>query len=359
MLDIAFIRENSDLIDAAAKKKHLDFDVKKLLKVDNERLAVLKETEELRRQQNEASKKIAEANNDKRSELIESVRGLKSELQKKEEELQKVTKKWQKLMLAVPNIPDISVPEGASEEENVEASSWGEKPNFSFTPKSHIELLEGKGMLDLERGAKVAGFRGYVLKRDLVKLSMALWQFVIDEFTQKGDYMSMMVPSLVKRETLIGTGYLPQGEEDLYQTIDGDFLAGTAEAATMGYLMNETVPKEALPLKFLAFSPCFRREAGSHGKDTKGLMRVHEFFKWEQVILCEASHQVSVEHHEELRQNAEDLMQALELPYRVVVNCGADLGLGQVKKYDIESMVPIKLYCLYVWILVEIISKIS
>lgn len=150
----------------------------------------------------------------------------------------------------------------------------------------------------------------------------------------------MLVPSLVKRVAFLGTGYLPQGEEDLYKTQDGDFLAGTGEVATMAYHMNETLPKASLPLKYVAFSPCFRREAGSHGKDTKGLMRVHEFFKFEQVILCEASHDESVRLHEELTKNAEELLQALELPYHVVVNCSGDLGLGQVKKYDIESWVP-------------------
>jgi seryl-tRNA synthetase len=150
----------------------------------------------------------------------------------------------------------------------------------------------------------------------------------------------MVVPSLVKRVAFLGTGYLPQGEEDLYKTQDGDFLAGTGEVATMAYYMNETLDAEALPLKFMSFSPCFRREAGSHGKDTKGLMRVHEFFKFEQVVLCEANHEESVRLHEELTKNAEELLQALKLPYHVVINCGGDLGLGQVKKYDIETWVP-------------------
>jgi len=149
-----------------------------------------------------------------------------------------------------------------------------------------------------------------------------------------------MTPSLVNKDMFKGTGYLPQGEEDLYRTQDDEYLAGTAEVPTMGYLSNEVIPQEALPLKFLSFSPSFRREAGSHGKDTKGLMRVHEFFKLEQVVLCEASHQKSVELHEELTANAEEIMQKLQLPHRVVVNCGADLGLGQVKKYDIEAWVP-------------------
>src|SRR3990172_7917456 len=150
----------------------------------------------------------------------------------------------------------------------------------------------------------------------------------------------MIVPSLVRRAPLIGTGFLPQGEPDLYKTQDGDFLAGTAEVGTMGLHMDEVMNISDLPKKYLSFSTSFRREAGSHSKDTKGLIRVHEFFKWEQVILCEASHEESVKFHEELLKNTENLMQMLEIPYRVVLNCGGDLGLGQVKKYDIEAWLP-------------------
>jgi len=150
----------------------------------------------------------------------------------------------------------------------------------------------------------------------------------------------MIVPSMVRREPFVGTGYLPQSEEDLYKTQDGNYLAGTAEVASMGYYMEEVVEKKDLPIKFFSYSPCFRREAGSHGKDTKGIFRIHEFQKYEQVILCEASHKESVKLHEEITANAENLLQELKLPYRVVINCGGDLGLGQVKKYDIEAWMP-------------------
>jgi seryl-tRNA synthetase len=210
----------------------------------------------------------------------------------------------------------------------------------TFTPKSHVELMQSLDIADFERGSKVAGFRGYFLKGDGALLNYAIWHFVMDHFVKKGGFTPMLVPSLVKRVAFLGTGYLPQGEEDLYKTQDGVFLAGTAEVATMAYYLNETVDKKDLPLKFISFSPCFRREAGSHGKDTKGIMRVHEFFKFEQVVICEGKHEESVRLHEELTKNAEDLLQVLGIPYHVVVNCGGDLGLGQVKKYDIESWVP-------------------
>ena len=339
MLDIKFIRENADAIKAGAAKKHLVVDIDTLLKTDEKRRALMQETESMRAKQNEANDKMVAANPGERSMLLPELKKLKESLQKKEEELKSLEHEWQLLMVQVPNIPDLSVPEGASDADNVEVRTWGTKPDIK-NPKSHTDLMQALGMADFERGTKVAGFRGYVLKGDGALLNYAVWNFVQDHFVKKGGFTPMLVPSLVKRVAFLGTGYLPQGEEDLYKTQDGDFLAGTGEVATMAYYMNETLDKKDLPLKMLAFSPCFRREAGSHGKDTKGLMRVHEFFKFEQVVLCEASHEESVRLHEELTKNAEELLQTLNLPYHVVINCGGDLGLGQVKKYDIETWVP-------------------
>ena len=339
MLDIKFIRENADLIKAGAKKKHLEVDIDRLMAVDEKRRGLLSEVETMRAKQNTVSDQVVKASTDEKARLIGEMKVLKESLQAKEKELQEVDHSWQLLMVQVPNIPDLSVPEGTTDADNVEVRTWGQKPAIK-NPKSHIELTEALGLADFERGTKVAGFRGYFLKGDGALLNYAVWQFVMDHFVKKGGFTLMLVPSLVKRVAFLGTGYLPQGEEDLYKTQDGDFLAGTGEVATMAYYMNETLDKKDLPLKIVAFSPCFRREAGSHGKDTKGLMRVHEFFKFEQVVLCEASHEESVKHHEELTKNAEELLQALKLPYHVVINCGGDLGLGQVKKYDIETWVP-------------------
>ena len=340
MLDIKFIRENADAIKAGAAKKHLAVDIDALLKVDEKRRALMQETESMRAKQNEANDKMVAANPGERSMLLPELKKLKESLQKKEEELTTREHEWQLLMGRVPNIPDLSVPEGDSDADNKETKAWGDKTQFSFVPKSHVDIMQALGMVDFERCTKVAGFRGYILKGDGALLNYAVWNFVMDHFVKKGGFTPMLVPSLVKRVAFLGTGYLPQGEEDLYKTQDGDFLAGTGEVATMAYHMNETLDKKDLPLKFVSFSPCFRREAGSHGKDTKGLMRVHEFFKFEQVVLCEASHEESVRLHEELTKNAEELLQTLNLPYHVVINCGGDLGLGQVKKYDIETWVP-------------------
>ena len=340
MLDIKFIRENLDAVKAGAQKKHISVDLDALMAAEDRRRALLVEVEGMRAKQNEASDQVAGAAAEEKQRLIGEMKMLKERLQTKEKELESVMHEWQLLMVQVPNIPDHSVPDGETDAENKEVRVWGDVPAFSFTPKSHVELMQSLDIADFERGTKAAGFRGYFLKGDGALLNFAVWQFVLDHYMKKGGFMPLMVPSLVKRVAFLGTGYLPQGEEDLYKTQDGDFLAGTGEVATMAYYMNEVLAKEQLPMKFLAFSPCFRREAGSHGKDTKGIMRVHEFFKFEQVILCEASHEASVQFHEELTHNAEELLQRLNIPYHVVVNCGGDLGLGQVKKYDIEAWVP-------------------
>jgi seryl-tRNA synthetase len=340
MLDIKFIRENKDIVKSGAQKKHIDFDVERLIVVDTERRELITSIESKKAEQNKVSQQITTTEDQVvRTDLIESMRILKESIKGEEEKLNTILHEWQMLMVAVPNIPDMSVPEGATDEENIEIKTWGEIPHFDFQPQSHIDLMLKHDMVDLERGTKVAGFRGYFLKNSAVQLHFALWQYIVETFTKEG-FDLMMVPSLVKRETLMGTGYIPQGEDDLYKTQDNEYLSGTGEVATMAYHSDEILDIKDLPKKILSFSTCFRREAGSHGKDTRGLIRVHEFFKWEQVILCEANHEHSVKFHEELTMNSEKLVQALGIPYHLIVVCGGDLGLGQVKKYDIECWVP-------------------
>lgn len=340
MLDIKFIRENKDLIAMGAQKKHIDFDVDKLITVDDSRRSLLTSIETKKAEQNKVGENITKATDDaERTRLIEEMRTLKEAIKTEEEQFAEIMKEWQLLMLAVPNIPDMSVPEGLSDADNVEVRTWGEIPKFDFEPKNHIDLMLQNDLADFERGTKVAGFRGYFLKNGGARLEFAVWQAAMDFFTKRG-YDPMIVPSLVRRETLLGTGYIPQGEDDLYRTQDTDYLAGTGEVATMSYYSDEILDIKELPKKMLAFSTCFRREAGSHGKQTKGIYRVHEFYKLEQVILCEASHEESVKFHEELTKNSEEFLQLLGLPYHVVANCGGDIGLGQVKKYDIEAWIP-------------------
>lgn len=341
MLDIKFLRENKDLVKNAAKVKHIDFDVEKLILVDDKRKEVQQKYDEKRATQNSQGALLTkkETSEEEKQKILTDLGKVKEEMKVVEEELKQVMSEWQKLMIAVPNIPDVSVPEGESDADNKEVKKWGEIPVFDFEQKDHIALMESLDLADFERGAAVSGFRGYFLKNDAALLEFALFQFALDHFMEKG-FQLLRVPSLVRREALLGTGYLPQGEDDMYKTHDGDYLAGTGEVGAMSYFSDQVLDKNDLPKKILAFSPCFRREAGAHGKDVKGLYRVHEFLKLEQVVLCEASHEESVKYHEEITTNAEEMLQKLGIPYHVVINCGGDLGLGQVKKYDIECWRP-------------------
>ncbi|OGZ07757.1 MAG: serine--tRNA ligase [Candidatus Lloydbacteria bacterium RIFCSPHIGHO2_02_FULL_50_13] len=340
MLDIKFIRENPDLIKEAAHKKHSTFNVDELLAVEEKRLDLLNAVEKMRAEQNITTDKIARTTDTiMRQAMIGEMKELKEHLARKDGELKTVMEEWRVLMFQVPNIPDVSVPEGESDKDNQEVKAWGTKPVFSFAPKDHIAIMEKLGMVDFERGAKVHGFRGYFLRGDGARLSFAIWNYAMSFFAQKG-FVPILPPVVVRKANLFGTGHLPGDIEDYYMTQDGDALAGTAEIPVMGLHADEVLEEKELPFKYLGFSPCFRREAGSHGKDIKGLIRVHEFYKLEQVILCEANHETSVRFHEEINRNTEEFIESLGIPYRTVINCGADLGIGQVKKYDIELWVP-------------------
>ena len=340
MLDIRFIRENKDIVAAAAKKKRIAFDAEELIAVDDKRKSLLSLSESKRAEQNAANAGIASAASESdRAALIAKMKVVKADFEKADAELKETMKVWQDLMLHVPNIPDMSVPEGNSDADNKEIKTWGAKPRFSFEAKDHVELMTALGMVDFERGSKVHGFRGYYLTGDGVKLCFAIWDHALDFFSKKG-FTPVLPPTIVRKIFLFGTGYLPGGEEDLYATQDGDYLEGTAEVPLMGMHSEETLGSDELPKRYLGFAPSYRREAGAHGKDVRGLIRVNEFYKFEQLILCEASHETSVKFHEELNRNTEEFIETLGVPYRTVINCGADLGLGQVKKYDIELWVP-------------------
>lgn len=343
MLDIKFIRENKEVIQAGAQKKRMSFNVDDLIVADDKRRALLTSIEEKKAAQNAASQKMMSTETpitpEERAALIEEMKTLKEGLKVIEDEYAVVLAEWQKLMLSVPNVPDISVPEGEDDSGNMEVKVWGDKKTFDFQLKSHIDIMEALDIADFERGAEVAGFRGFFLKNGGAELCFAIWQYAKDFWIKRG-FQFMIVPSLVRKQTLMGTGYLPGGEDDLYVTQDEDYLAGTGEVAAMSYFADSVIDAAKFPIKVLAFSPCFRREAGSHSKDVKGLIRVHEFFKLEQIVLCEANHAESVKYHEEINRNTEEFIESLQIPYHTVANCGGDLGLGQVKKYDIELWVP-------------------
>lgn len=340
MLDIKFIRENPDLIKQAARKKRLEFDVDAFLEIDGQRRGLMAEVEELRAKQNRASDRVATISDEKDKEAsIKDLRELKDLLSKKEYEFKKVDTEWRKLTYDIPNIPDPSVPDGADERDSREERKWGTPKEFEFKPLDHITLMERLDLLELERGTKVSGFRGYFLKNEAVILSQAIWLFVLNKIKEKG-YSPVLAPVLVKEDMLYGSGHFPQSREDVYKTQDDLYLSATAEIPMMGLHSDEIFAEEDLPKKYVAFSPCFRREAGSYGRDTRGIYRLHEFYKVEQLILSTADHQNSVALHEEITTNAEEVIQALGLPYRVVTLAGGDIGRAHVKTYDIEVWIP-------------------
>ncbi len=352
MLDIKFIRENKDIVIQAAKKKHVAIDIEALIALDDVRRALMADAEKKRAVQNAANDKVAAAKSpEDRAKLIAEMKLVKADLEHDEARLKETMKAWQDMMLHVPNVPDMSVPEGSTDADNKEVRNWGDKPKFAFEPKDHVELMTRLGMVDFERGAKVHGFRGYFLTGDGVRLCFAIWQYALDFFGgARGDagadgksgkgFVPVMPPTIVRKINLYGTAHLPGDVEDFYMTQDGDALAGTAEVPLMGMHGEEVLALSDLPKRYLGFSPCYRREAGAHGKDVRGLIRVHEFYKFEQLVLCEASHETSVKFHEELNRNTEEFIESLGIPYQTVINCAADLGLGQVKKYDINLWVP-------------------
>ena len=333
MWKIKFIRQNPELIKQAVQKKHVDFDVNRLIAVDARRRELLESSESLKFEQNKRSKGPQSPKD------LEELKAIKGKIKVLETELETVQKTFNELMLLVPNVPDESVPEGKSDADNKEIKTWGKLPKFNFTPKDHIELMKELDLVDVERGAKVSGFRGYFLKNEAVILSFALWQLAMEQLLKKG-FQPLIAPAIAKEFNFIGTGWLPQGKDEVYKVGEDGFLIGTAEVSVMGYHSDEILKENELPKKYIAFSPCYRSEAGSYGKDTKGILRVHEFYKLEQVVLCKNDHEESVKWHEALTQNAEEMMRALKLPYRIVLNCAGDLGLGQVKKYDLETWMP-------------------
>jgi seryl-tRNA synthetase len=340
MLDIKFIRENKDIVKEGAKKKLVDVDIDRLVTLDDDRLKQLKEVEDLRSEVNRVSNDISRnQDNELKIQLIEEMRSVKEDIKVKEEKLKSTMEEWQKLMLQVPNVPDMSVPEGKSEDENKELKTWGEKPTFGFEPKDHIEIMTKLDMVDFERGTKTHGFRGYFLQNDGALLSWAIWNYA-QEFFLKKNFNPFIPPVIVNKEHLYGTGHLPGGGDDIFETQDGQYLAGTAEIPMMAYHSGEILSEKDLPKRYLAFSPCFRREAGAHSKDVKGLIRVHEFYKLEQLVLCKASHEESVKFHEELNRNTEEFIESLGIPYRQVVICTGDLKGAHVKSYDTDLWVP-------------------
>ncbi len=341
MLDLKLIRQNPEAVAAGARKKRIPCDVDRILALDVEGRELGQRVDALRARQRTAGKEIAQADEGRRAELLAEQTELKTELRSAEERKGAIDAELHELLLRVPNVPADEVPEGETDADNVEVSRWGEPRSFGFEARDHVALAEGQGWLDVLNAARISGSRNYVLKGDLSLLEGAVMRFALDHMVAKG-FVPLSVPTLVRSEVMVGTGYFPGGEEQAYRCDERDdlCLVGTAEVPVTALHGGQILELAALPIRYVALSPCYRREAGAAGRDTRGLYRVHQFQKVEQVVIDVADPDVSLEHHHAILGNAEEVLRALELPYRVVNVCGGDLGQPQVQKFDIETWMP-------------------
>jgi seryl-tRNA synthetase len=344
MLDLAFIRNNPEAVKEAARVKNNALDIDGLLELDRQVLAMQREVEETRAKQNQLTKRIQQAAKEKNAELRNALvaegKQLSDLVKEKEPLLNNLQEARYQMLLLVPNIPDPSTPLGKDENDNVPIRYWGEQTAFDFQPRDHYELMQRWNLVDIERAVKVAGARSYTLRGDAARMELALMNFAFDRIARKG-FTPLIVPAMARDFAFIGNGQFPKGRDQVY-AIEGEdtFLVGTSEVSITGMYKDEILKPEELPMRFVAYCPCFRQEAGTYGKDTKGVFRIHQFNKVEQYIICKADHNESVYWHEQLLQNAEELVQALELPYRVVNVCTGDMGDGKVGMYDLECWVP-------------------
>jgi seryl-tRNA synthetase len=334
MLSIDFIIKNQDQVAKAAASKNRKVNLPAIVKLDQKNRELLTEIGLVRQKRNQLAKQKKAQDN------IKEGKALKVKLKRLEANQQKTEAELNLLLSQIPNVPYSEVPFGKNEHDNKELKKVGQLPQFDFAPKSHLELIKKHNLVDFERGVKINGFRGYFLKNELAVLHFALLWYVYLKMFQKG-YTPLIAPALVKDFTLFGSGQFPWGRDEVYYLGKDDlYLAGTAEVPVTAYYSNEVLLEKDLPRKFFAFSSCYRREAGSYGKDTKGLYRVHEFQKIEQVIIAKANDEEARHLHEELQQNVEEIMNDLVLPYRVILMCTGDMGEPQAKKYDTEVWMP-------------------
>lgn len=338
MLDIKFIRENADTLKKAIADKQLNPNiVDEVLRVDEERRSLIVKVEDLRRQINAH----AETNKGGKpsDEAIAKGRELKEKLKDLEPQLAQVEKAFLDLMYQVPNPAASDVPYGKDDTGNQEVKKWGEMPKFDFPVKTHDEIMENLDLLDTKRAVRIGGNRAFFTKNDLVLLEYAVLTYALKHLIFKG-FTPMTVPWMVNEDAMWGTGYFPWGQQDHYQTQDGQSLIGTAEVSLTAYNKDEILNEKDLPVKMVGISPCFRREVGTYGKDTKGIFRLHQFNKVEQVVYTVADEEETRRMHDEMLGIAEELLQALKLPYHVLLMCTGDMGAGQRRKYDIETWFP-------------------
>lgn len=341
MLDLKFVRENLDKVAEAMKNRHTEVDLDAFRKLDQERRDLLQEVEADKSMRNSVSAEISKMkkNGEDASEKIFSMRTLGDKIAETDKKLKEVEQGLRDIMLTIPNMPDASVPVGKDDTENPEVRKWGEPTHFDFEPKAHWDLGEDLGILDSNRAAKVSGGRFYYYLGLGARLERAVYNFMLDQHTQKDGYTEVIPPYIVNRETMTGTGQLPKFHEDMYRLEGMEmYLIPTAEVPLTNYYRDEIIDGAKLPIYLTAFTPCFRAEAGSAGRDTRGLIRQHQFHKVEMVKFTKPED--SFDELEKLTHDAEGILQALGLPYHVVCLCTGDLGFSATKCYDIEVWFP-------------------
>ena len=345
MLDLHFVRENLDLVRDALEKRHFETDALEVfVALDQERREVIAESDQINQQRNASSKEIGAmmqaGKRDEAEEKKAEVSGLKQKQQDLESKRSEVEEKMNELLAGLPNIPAEDVPVGTDESDNKEISVWGEPRGFDFEIKDHVDLGEDLGILDLERATKIAGARFAILNGAGARMERALINFMLDVHTQEHGYKETLPPFIVNDKALFGTSNLPKFEDDLFKLRDDRelYLIPTAEVPVTNYYAQEILEAKDLPMKFTAYTPCFRSEAGSYGRDTRGLIRQHQFDKVELVKYCLPEN--SEDEHELLTANAEKILQMLNLPYRKVILSTGDLGFGSHKTYDLEVWLP-------------------
>lgn len=340
MLDIAFIRQNADAVRDAVKNKRVDLDVDKLLTADKERREALLEIEKKRARKNEIAQLIPKASKEERPVLIDEGKAVKVALEQLEPALTAAQKVYDDLMLRVPSLPRPEVPIGAGEDDNVEIRKVGSPREFDFKAKDHVELMTLHKMVDWEGPRKYAGGRSYALMGAGALLELAVTRLAVDTLVERGLVM-VIPPVMVKERAMTGTGFFPLGHEEAYSIgADDLYLVGTSEVPLVSLHCDETLDAASLPIRYAGISNCFRREAGAYGKDTKGLYRVHQFTKVEQVVFCMPDESVAEKEHYQLLGNAEAILAKLEIPYRVALACTGEIGLGQTRKHEVESWMP-------------------
>jgi seryl-tRNA synthetase len=340
MLDIKFIRENPEAIKKAAQQKRVGLNVDELLQADKSLLELKRKNQALNEEKNANAKKMKGANPEDREAIIKRGREIGQEIDALKDQTEAAEKALQALMYLVPMIPDPEAPVGPDESGNVQVKTWGVKPEFKFTPKDHVEILQARGWAEFERIAAVAGSRSYSLKAEMVLLENTLLRYGLEKLAAKG-FTLISVPAMAREFAFVGTGHFPTGKEQVYYLPEDDiYLAGTAEVPINALHAGEILSEDQLPILYGGVSPCFRREAGSAGRDVRGLIRVHQFNKVEQYILSKNDPAESAKLHKLLLETSEEILQDLELHYRVVEVCTGDMGAGKFKMFDIETWVP-------------------